>query len=335
MYLSTLLAWSSFRHLNHVFESNTVLPDGKHAGIKLLSSFTPMNTSVSASCAASNFFHQKFWIPSILGAVHPLLFATFFLTVSRDKLKSLTLVTFAFSCILTSSIHGMCGVFSLLSHIPPQNSINLSISGICPFRLLFSSNFLKKAPRCFWNMMLSSFLFLFSTYFSNVTVLYLNLSTHCSLTILKLQVAASLCIFSFNSFKIFSFFRVAFRLCFLWWISLLARAMFCLSSFISFSSLRSLRFPPSAILLRVLSISLCFTPWCDPVAFPITYTMSVSSGNVSALFRYILSILLAPSVIHRYVSLTFRSFLAVLILTLNSDTGFPHELWMSFLALDL
>ena len=49
------------------------------------------------------------------GAVHPFLFATSFFTFSRVMLNSLTWLTFSFSCLFISSIHGIYGFLSSLS----------------------------------------------------------------------------------------------------------------------------------------------------------------------------------------------------------------------------
>ena len=62
-------------------------------------------------------------MPSTPGAVHLFLFATSFFTFSKVMLNLLTWLTFPFSLLLISSIHGIYGVLSSLS--PPDTSLKL------------------------------------------------------------------------------------------------------------------------------------------------------------------------------------------------------------------
>ena len=52
-----------------IFGSRTVLPDSHLSGIIAVSTCRSVNAFLDAFCTGSNFFRQKFWMPSIPGAV--------------------------------------------------------------------------------------------------------------------------------------------------------------------------------------------------------------------------------------------------------------------------
>ena len=82
-----------------VFESRTVLPDGHHSGIIAVSKYRSVNAFLHAFCAGLNFFHQKFWMPSIPCAVQFFHLAiSFFVFSSDDKFthKICSLAQFSF-----------------------------------------------------------------------------------------------------------------------------------------------------------------------------------------------------------------------------------------------
>ena len=81
----------------------------------VLSSLIFVNALVNAFWTGCGFFHHQFCILSTPGAVHSFLFVASFFTFSKVMLKSLTWLTFSFSCLIISSIHGRYGVISSLS----------------------------------------------------------------------------------------------------------------------------------------------------------------------------------------------------------------------------
>ena len=85
------------------------------------------------------------------------------------------MLTLSLNSAFTSSIHGIFGVGSFCSQIAPQNSTNFSISGMSPSCFSTFSSVRKKFFWSFWNMMLSFFLFPFSTYLSSFTFLHRSL----------------------------------------------------------------------------------------------------------------------------------------------------------------
>ena len=114
-----------------VFGSRTVLPDGHHSGIIAISTHRSVNAFLNAFCAGSNFFHQKFWMPSIPGAVQFFRLGISFFIFLSVMANSLTRFALSPSSAFISSIHSIFGVGSFCSQMPPQNSTNLCISGIC------------------------------------------------------------------------------------------------------------------------------------------------------------------------------------------------------------
>ena len=88
-----------------VFGSRTVLPDGHHSGIMAVSMCRSLNPFFNAFCAFSNFFQQKFWMPSIPGAVQFYRLAISFFIFSSVMANSLTRFALSPSSAFTSFIH--------------------------------------------------------------------------------------------------------------------------------------------------------------------------------------------------------------------------------------
>ena len=95
-------------------------------------------------CACSNSFHQKFWMPSIPAAFHffHLVISFFiFLSVMANSLMRFALLP---SSVFTSSIHGIFGVGSICSQMPPQKLNKTLHLGHFTFALFHRFQSLKK-----------------------------------------------------------------------------------------------------------------------------------------------------------------------------------------------
>ena len=122
-----------------VFGSRTVLPDGHHSGIMAVSMCRSLNPFFNAFCAFSNFFQQKFWMPSIPGAVQFYRLGISFFIFSSVMANSLTRFALSASLAFTFSIHSKFCIGSICSQMPPQISTNLCISGMSPSRFSTAS----------------------------------------------------------------------------------------------------------------------------------------------------------------------------------------------------
>ena len=80
-----------------------------------VSTYKSMNGFLNAFCAGSNFFHQKFWMPSIPLAVQFSRLAISFFIFLSVMVNSLTRFTLLPSSAFTSSIHSIFGVGSFCS----------------------------------------------------------------------------------------------------------------------------------------------------------------------------------------------------------------------------
>ena len=114
--------------MSSIFGKRTVLPKVTHSGMPSGSSSQLFIVLSKAFQVPLNFFHQKFWIPSIPGEVQFfLLFITFLMVSSLISISCISLIFFLNSSLIFS-IYGCSIVIFSSSHIPPQNSTNLSIA---------------------------------------------------------------------------------------------------------------------------------------------------------------------------------------------------------------
>ena len=91
-----------------IFGGRTVLPDGHHSGIIVVSTYRSVNSFLNAFCTDSNFFCQKFWMPYIPSAVQLFRLAISFV-FSSVMTNSLTRFALSPSSVFSCSIHYIFG----------------------------------------------------------------------------------------------------------------------------------------------------------------------------------------------------------------------------------